>query len=236
MKLRQYFEIQELNNKSNLSKVERYVELVSILTEKDPDELKELPLNILQGMVEGINLKINKGAVEKVTVRNKDLYLIPFNNLTLGEWIDLDYYLKNNLDLKIIEVLYRQKNDNPWDKVEYESYGSFSKERSEFLLELKAEDVLGVKQMYIQWRENVLTQYQGLFQTFDKVEDYSDLDIKAQREIEQALKEEEQMKQFAWERLVMLLCDNDITKFNQVLELPVIQVFNIMAMKKITKK
>lgn len=234
MKLRQYFQIQELNNK-DLTKLERLLEFTSILTEKDPEELKELPFSSLSDMLNTFDLKVTKTHKEIIQVRSKDLYLIPFNQLTLGEWIDLDYYIKKDMQLEIITMLYRQKNNSDWDTVKYEEYGKFTEERKSYILDVEVNEVIGCVAMYINWRESVLRQYSGLFNTFDKVEDYSHLDAKTQREIEQAVKEEEEMKQFAWERLIMHLCDNDVTKFNEILKLPVIQIFNILAMKKTFK-
>ena len=38
---------------------------------------------------------------------------------------------------------------------------------------------------------------------------------------------------WGWERLVYSLCNEDLTKFNEVINLPLIMTFNMLAMKKV---
>ena len=50
-------------------------------------------------------------------------------------------------------------------------------------------------------------------------------------EIKEQKKEQEKQK-FAWESTIMALCNDDLSKFNSILEMPVVLVFNILGMKK----
>jgi hypothetical protein len=50
-------------------------------------------------------------------------------------------------------------------------------------------------------------------------------------EIKEQKKEQEKQK-FAWESTIMTLCNDDLSKFNDILNMPVVLVFNILGMKK----
>ncbi len=45
-------------------------------------------------------------------------------------------------------------------------------------------------------------------------------------------KREQQKQKFAWESTIMALCNDDLSKFNDILKMPVVLVFNILGMKK----
>jgi hypothetical protein len=65
------------------------------------------------------------------------------------------------------------------------------------------------------------------------LDDLSDVD---RRELEELKKKEDLYKQFIWERMIMELVNNDISKFDSVLKLPVIQIWNVLTMLKKIKK
>jgi hypothetical protein len=50
-------------------------------------------------------------------------------------------------------------------------------------------------------------------------------------EIKEQKREKEKQK-FAWESTIMDLCNDDLSKFNDILNMSVVLVFNILGMKK----
>jgi hypothetical protein len=62
----------------------------------------------------------------------------------------------------------------------------------------------------------------------DDFETDEPLDIEEQKELE----EEKKSQKWAWEQLIWNLCNEDLTKFNAVCDLPLILVFNFLGMRK----
>ena len=62
----------------------------------------------------------------------------------------------------------------------------------------------------------------------DDFEPSENMDSEEQKELE----EEKKQKKWAWEQLIWSLCNEDLTKFHAVCELPLILVFNFLGMKK----
>jgi len=80
---------------------------------------------------------------------------------------------------------------------------------------------------YLKYRENFTNTYTNLLSDVvpdDEVLEDAD-EIKEQ-------KREQQRQKFAWESTIMALCNDDLSKFNSILEMPVVLVFNILGMKK----
>jgi hypothetical protein len=59
-------------------------------------------------------------------------------------------------------------------------------------------------------------------------EDIKDLTPEEKKEIQ----EEKKIKKWSWERLLYSICNEDLTKINQVSDLSLIFVFNMLSMKK----
>jgi len=50
-------------------------------------------------------------------------------------------------------------------------------------------------------------------------------------ELQQAIDKEKRLEKWGWNSLILKLADNDILKVEQVSKLPLIQCFNILAMR-----
>ena len=76
-----------------------------------------------------------------------------------------------------------------------------------------------------------MEKYELLFQADESDEEEEAIkpansqDAKAEQEHKSAIK-------WSWERLLYGLCNEDLTKFDQVTDMPLVLTFNIMAMKK----
>ena len=187
----------------------------------DIDELKELT----------DNLKFINSEPSKKYKTTLDKYqLKKFSKLNLGEFIDLEYYFSNNyLDhfCHIIALLYRRTSKNEYGDDVMEQYNYSPSDRLDWYLDYKITDVYGLIPEYLQFRENFTNTYTNLLEdvhTDDEVLDDPD-DIKEQ-------KKEKLKQRYAWEHTIMSLCNDDVTKFNQVLDMPVVLIFNILGMRK----
>jgi hypothetical protein len=157
----------------------------------------------------------------------------PFNKITLGEFISLESYFSDNYIeklLNIVAILYRRVRVNEYGDNVLETYNYHSNDRLDWFLDFPITDVYGLLPEYIKFREDIIDQYKNLMSESyeDDFETDSTLDAEEQKEIE----EEKKQKKWAWEQLIWSLCNEDLTKFHAVCELPLILVFNFLGMKK----
>jgi hypothetical protein len=162
-----------------------------------------------------------------------DYKLKPFNKITLGEFISLEAYFSDNYIeklLNIIAILYRRVRVNEWGDEILESYNYHSNDRLDWFLDFQITDVFGLLPEYIKFREGIIDQYKNLMTESyeDDFETDSQMDAEELKEVE----EQKKHKKWAWEQLIWMLCQEDLTKFNAVCELPLILVFNFLGMRK----
>lgn len=232
--LSKYFEIKDLKPEDFESKSEFIAEWVSIYYDIDPEEIVNYSYIQLLELFDKIKIQIKPVAVDSIIIHGQEFHKIPFNKLTLGEWIDLDYFIKADSLIEVLIILYRIKLDGGrFNEDRFEEYSFFIDKRKPYFQSVNIEDVMSVKTEYIKWQRQVIESYSGLFLSYDKEEEsYDGLSAQEIKEIELALQEDKKSQQFAWERIIMELVNNDLSRFNEVLKLPVIQVFNILSMIK----
>jgi hypothetical protein len=205
------------------------IDVLCILTDKDVSYFEELELDelsILTDQIKWINSEPSKRYANKL-----DNYVLkPFTKISLGEFIDLEYYFSNNyIDnfCHILALLYRRTSKNVYGDDIIEPYNYSPSDRLDWFLDYKITQVYGLIPEYIKFRENFTTTYTNLLT--DVVSD--DEVLEDADEIKEQKKEQEQQK-FAWESTIMALCNDDLSKFNDILDMSVVLVFNILGMKK----
>jgi len=205
------------------------IDVLSALTDSDISEFEELDideLTVLTEQIKWINSEPSKRYKNKL-----DKYVLkPFTKISLGEFIDLEHYFSNNyLDhfCHILALLYRRTSKNVYGDDIIEPYNYSPSDRLDWYLDYKITDVYGLIPEYIKFRENFTNTYTNLLVdvvTDDEVLEDAD-EIKEQ-------KREQQKQKFAWESTIMALCNDDLSKFNSILDMSVVLVFNILGMKK----
>lgn len=157
------------------------------------------------------------------------LYLIPFNQLEFGAFIDMERALKDPLEHlpQMIGTLYRQKTDRGELLTPlYEPYDNFTPRYNHFR-RLLIVDVWGTVHRYIKWRDNLLQSNSGLFEEAEDLDNIEgDLTPDDKKEIER----QKRAQKWGYELLIMKLANNDPTKIDIVLEFPVVKAFNLLAM------
>ena len=205
------------------------IDVLSALTDSNISEFEELDideLTVLTEQIKWINSEPSKRYKNKL-----DKYVLkPFTKISLGEFIDLEHYFSNNyLDhfCHILALLYRRTSKNAYGDDIIEPYEYSPRDRLDWYLDYKITDVYGLIPEYIKFRENFTNTYTNLLVdvvTDDEVLEDAD-EIKEQ-------KREQQKQKFAWESTIMALCNDDLSKFNDILDMSVVLVFNILGMKK----
>ena len=205
------------------------IDVLSALTDSNISEFEDLDIDELTVLTEQI--KWIQSEPSKRYKNKLDKYVLkPFTKISLGEFIDLEHYFSNNyLDhfCHILALLYRRTSKNVYGDDIIEPYNYSPSDRLDWYLDYKITDVYGLIPEYIKFRENFTNTYTNLL--VDVVADDEVLDDAD--EIKEQKREQEKQK-FAWESTIMSLCNNDLSKFNSILDMSVVLVFNILGMKK----
>ena len=205
------------------------IDILSALTDSNISEFEELDIDELTVLTEQI--KWIQSEPSKRYKNKLDKYVLkPFTKISLGEFIDLEHYFSNNyLDhfCHILALLYRRTSKNVYGDDIIEPYNYSPSDRLDWYLDYKITDVYGLIPEYIKFRENFTNTYTNLL--VDVVAD--DEVLEDADEIKEQKREQEKQK-FAWESTIMTLCNDDLSKFNSILDMSVVLVFNILGMKK----
>jgi hypothetical protein len=209
-------------------------EALSILSDEPIEVIEDLDIDELNELIQE-----NKWCASEPSKRYKHEVLgmkfKPFKKLTLYEFIDLDYYFTDNyitnLD-KVCAICYRQTIVNEWNEEVFEPYDFDCTIRADKFLDVPITDVYGIVHEFLKYRDTFLKNYENLF-SGELDEDLTDeerreMDPEEIKEIEK----EKSLAKWSWEQTIYGLTKGDITKSEKVGALPLIYVFNILAMKK----
>ena len=205
------------------------IDVLSALTDSNISDFEELDIDELGELTKQIKW-LQSDPSRRYKNKLDNYVLKPFSKLSLGEFIDLEHYFSNNYlehFCHILALLYRRTSKNVYGDDVIEPYEYSPRDRLDWYLEYPITDVYGLIPEYLKYRENFTNTYTNLL--VDVVAD--DEVLEDADEIKEQKKEQEKQK-FAWESTIMALCNDDLSKFNDILKMPVVLVFNILGMKK----
>jgi hypothetical protein len=208
------------------------IDVLCTLLDCYPEDLDDITIEELEDLL--MEVKFIRGEPHKNYKKEIGVYkLKPFNKITLGEFISLESYFSDNYIeklLNIVAILYRRVRVNEWGDNVLESYNYHSNDRLDWFLDFPITDVYGLLPEYIKFREDIIDQYKNLMS--ESYDDDFETDLTLDAEEQKEFEEEKKQKKWAWEQLIWSLCNEDLTKFHAVCELPLILVFNFLGMKK----
>jgi hypothetical protein len=223
----QFLEIRRLSSEDGMFNYQ--IDVLSALTDSNISQFEDLDIDELGELTKQI--KWIQSEPSRRYKNKLDKYVLkPFTKLSLGEFIDLEHYFSNNYlehFCHILALLYRRTSKNVYGDDIIEPYEYSPRDRLDWYLDYPITDVYGLIPEYIKYRENFTNTYTNLLTdvvTDDEVLEDAD-EIKEQ-------KREQEKQKFAWESTIMALCNDDLSKFNDILKMPVVLVFNILGMKK----
>jgi len=226
IKVDQFIELHNLNEESLGSLFLYQLESLAILTDEDADEIDITPNELIEILN---SLSWVKNEPRGYSTKLGQLTFRPFTFLTLGEFIDLEHYFSedyiNNLPT-ICAILYRHTKQDEWGNVVYEPYKYIPQDRAALFLELPITDVYGIIQLYLKFRADFIERYSFIFNPEIEDEDEMDEEDKQAEHVE---------NKWSWEMLLYSLSGEDITKVDHITDLPLVFVFNFLAMKYETK-
>jgi hypothetical protein len=206
------------------------LETISIVTDTDIDELEELSFTELIDIEKKLTWLTSEPS-KNITKQIGNKRFIGFDNLTLGEFIDLNHYFSENFVTNlptICGILYRQQKTNEWNELITEPYDYDPRNRADLFTEVGIVQVYGIIGTFLEYKSNFEETYSTLFKPDLSDEDIEDLDEETKKDIE----EEERLDTFSWERLIYTICQDFNTTPEQTLNMSVIFVFNMLSMKK----
>ena len=227
------FQYKEVRDLYSIEEVfSREIEILATLADINSEDIEDLDIEEVTVMLADIKY-INSEPSKNFKRQLNDYYYKPLDKLTIGEYIDLEFYFSKDYNKHIghiASILYRQKSTNEWGVTIYEPYAFSPRDRHELFDDYKINDIYGIIPEFISFRENFMDTYGNLFHDESDSEDEDDKPTTSQESKDLQLKKSE-MK-WGWERLIYSLCNEDLTKFEEVTNLPLIMTFNMLAMKK----
>lgn len=121
------------------------LKFVSILCDIDIDLVKKISLNEYNEIIAILSQTMNKTAIfrQRFKIGEKEYGFIPnLDNITLGEYIDLDKYIRNEQDLpKVMSILFREIDQDVFGKYRIKEYTA--EEDTDIMLEAPYDAVQG---------------------------------------------------------------------------------------------
>jgi hypothetical protein len=222
--IRELYEIPEVFN--------REIEILAVLADVDSEELEDLDIEEVSEMITEIKF-VNSEPSKQYKHQLDDYHYKSLDKLTIGEYIDLEHYFSKDYNKHIghiASIMYRQKTINKWGVTEFEPYQFSPRQRYELFDEYLINDIYGIIPEFIDFREKFMDTYGNLFHDNADEEEEEERPTNSQEAKEMQLKKSE--LKWGWERLIYSLCNEDLTKFEEVTNLPLIMTFNMLAMKK----
>jgi len=217
------------------------LERLSILTNtsSDDDIWDDMDIRKMTNIIQGLKFLSTKPSIKvNQSILDNRLHLIDFNTIKFGEFIDIEFFIRegeNQNIHKISSVLFRQTRSGEWGETIYEPYGTIDlEERSKMIMvDAKLTDIYGVINSYKEWRENFLSNYSSLFQgEIDDDYDKESLTEEELQELKEIEEEESVMVEFGWQRMLLSLTENDLTKLDDYLNMNLLTVFNMLSVRK----
>jgi len=240
--VQQFIDLNELNSMEFEIEDEYNVHLLSIITDTSIDEINQLEYDKFNELVEQFNF-IRKLPTRQpspiINTSAAQFHLVSFNELSIGEFIDLEYFFTNDyiVNLKtILAILYRQKtiHNSPLILDEFEDYGNWIFHREPLFEEICIGEVYGILPNYIKFRTDFFEKYDGLLG--GPVED-DDEPIQGESIVSRAerIKENERQKsinKWGWDMFLYQLANNDVSRINEASKINLVQAFNSLSMKR----
>jgi hypothetical protein len=126
----------------------------------------------------------------------------------------------------ICAILYRQIKLDDFGNKQIEGREYNEAERANRFLDLAIPEVFGVLQNYLSFKKKFMETFEELFlePDFEPIE--------AEEKTKDDITKEKLLVKWSWERTIYMLANEDVLKFNEVVKLPLVFVFNMLSMKK----
>jgi hypothetical protein len=147
---------------------DKIVEQLAVLLDTSPDDEMIADLDVDEVFEIFSKLKwLHKPIPKKLEKVYGDKKLKDFNDIRLGEFIDIEYFMEKDFTtgkLMLSSILYRKYKIDEWGNTIWEPYLYDPLERSENYKAMSICSIEGLVDEYLKFRENFLRNYQQLFE------------------------------------------------------------------------
>lgn len=233
------FQYQEMiESYENDNDFEKYIQFLCILTNTDMEYWNDRNIEEIAKYVKTLTF-LQKEPESKLIKEINEFKLIDINTIKLGEFIDIEYFLNNNFIKnihKIAAIMYRKYKYDEFNNIIYEPYKNINLEtRGEYFLNQPIINILGVIKYINEFKSIFNENYKTVLNPNINEEDLDpidELDEKEKKEIEK----EKLREKWSWEFLLKELTNDDLTKYNKILDLELIFIFNQLIFKQLFKQ
>lgn len=160
-------------------------------------------------------------------------YEKPLSTMTLAEFIDGYHFIQNKDIVGVVILLFRVKEKfSEIGRDSWEEWGGYTEKRRKEFSQINWFEVKSAVESFYNFKDKILEKY---YEQHEEDVDESILSEKEKRIVKEEIEKEKIQKQYIWENLLYQLSNGDITKFEAILDMPVVMVFNIINMKKTLK-
>lgn len=235
-----YLELQELQADKSLEGMELIIEQLSVLLDTDSTDplWDDLSAEDLFTLINRCGWLASEPKPQLLLDYQEVYRFKPLNQLTLGEFIDVEHWIKEGYDFahKIAAILYKKTRRGDWDHLEWEPYNYDLDERSLEFNKMSVAHIWGIWKEYESWKSDFIKNYDPLFaDTSKEPDDFKEDELTGREKIDKMKEEMEQraLEQWSWENVLWGLSGGDISRFNDIFGVSVILVFNVLSMRKV---
>jgi hypothetical protein len=223
------------------SKIDVLIEQIAILLDTSADDpiIENIEIDELAEIgsrLQWLSIAPKHNYSQELVIEKQSFMFKPFNQLTLGEFIDIEYWISKGFDHieNICAVFYRQYENDKWGNLIYEPYIFDVEKRKLIFLKATINKIFGVINAYLEWRADFMKQYEALFEVndWDKIDDEQELDPHELAELKKEIEQEKKLASWSWERILWDLSGNNIANYEDVFNSSLILAFNTLSMRK----
>lgn len=237
LKVNQY---REINSEHIDGLFERMIHMVSVVEDLDPLDVQHWKGNKLIETYSVTQKKVNVSEKysESIEIEGVKLELLPFTQLTLGQFINLEDYVSKNFNdnmHRIASTIYLSSTESGMFDPIIEDYSKVNVEyRAALIDELPVNLILGACKKYLTFRDTFFDSYEIFTNPFEGV-NINELNEEEREIYDQEMKIREKQGDNQWLVILNMLTENDITKFDLVLKQNLFLTFNQISWLKSNK-
>lgn len=235
----QFIELKQVDKDKFHSILSLRMEQLYIVTETGPDDSlwEDATVDDLETLfkeTDWLSKQPTRNFKKELELNSNKYYFKGLSTLTLGEFIDLEYYFSTDYIIKlpqICSILYRKQQVDNWGHIKTEPRTYNESERANLFIDLKIVDIYGVLQEYLTFKKNFIDSFEDLFMEPEPIDEEYEKDIITQDE-QSGVDKQKMMQKWAWERVIYRLGSRSILNFDKVTDLGLTLVFNHLSMLK----
>ena len=222
--LLQWNEIKSIKTSDFDSITEYYIELLDIFNV----DAWDFPASLLGQAIKQLSF-IHSVPSGVCPLSIGEFRIMPLSEVTWGDFLTLEHYagLGDEGTGLLASMFVRKTLTDQWGVTIWEQ-GYNEQERADYLLDFPITDVFSIVKRWVDYKKGITDSYHALFAPEipdpDPVDDLDPIDAK-EEEMEKIA------KKWGYERLTYSLCDNDLSKLDDILNKKLILVLNFLSMK-----